>query len=281
MKISIITPVFNADKTLEKTILSVINQKIDSELEYIIVDGYSNDGTASIINRYLDKISVFISEPDQGVYDAMNKGISCATGDIIGIINADDWYNDGALKVVEDSFSQNPDISIIYSPIDNYFNGKYLNTFIPGDLDNLIFKFTLNHPSCFLKKSVYEKLGKFDLSYTIAADYDFILRAYHSKFKFKYIASSTLASYSLNGMSGKLMNKFAQIRESWIVGNKNIHNYSKSLQIKRNRFYFTWLIKEILLLPIKYFFKATTIKKVKGKLTSLFPSYPSKKYGSW
>ncbi len=281
MKISIITPVYNAEKTVERTILSVINQKLDSEIEYIIVDGCSNDGTASIINQYLDKISVFISEPDQGVYDAMNKGISCATGDIIGIINADDWYNDGALKVVEHSFSQNPDTSILYSPIDNYLNGEYLNTFIPGDLDNLIFKFTLNHPSCFVKKSVYEELGKFDLSYTIAADYDFILRAYDSECKFKYVASSTLASYSLNGMSGKLMSKFAQIRESWIVGNQIIHNYPKTQQRKRNRFYFTWLTKEILLLPIKYFIDATTIKKIKGNLRLFFPSLSSEQYGSW
>jgi glycosyltransferase involved in cell wall biosynthesis len=100
LKISVITPSFNSEKTIEKTILSVIYQKISCNLEYIIIDGGSTDRTCEIIKKYAN-IDVFISEPDAGAYDAMNKGISLATGDIIGIINSDDWYQDGTIKIVE------------------------------------------------------------------------------------------------------------------------------------------------------------------------------------
>jgi glycosyltransferase involved in cell wall biosynthesis len=237
MKISIITPVYNAATTLEKTIQSVINQPRISELQYIIVDGGSTDGSIEIIERYLDKINVFISEKDKGVYDAMNKGISQATGDVIGIINADDWYNEGALKSVENIFIQQPDISIVYSPIDNYVDGKYVNTFYPGNLDNLIFKFILNHPSCFIKKSIYQQIGLFNLSYKIAADYDLIFRAYISGAKFQFI-STPLASYSLNGMTGNLSNKFKLIKESKNVASEFVNNASKITAFKHQIFYY-------------------------------------------
>lgn len=152
MKISIVTPVYNAGKTFERTILSVINQSMDSELEYIVIDGGSKDKTLEILNRYSKHINILISEKDKGVYDAMNKGISLATGDIIGIINADDWYNDGALKSVEQAFLKFPEISVVHSPVKNYLEGKYLSTFTPGELENMPFKLPVAHPSCFVKR---------------------------------------------------------------------------------------------------------------------------------
>jgi glycosyltransferase involved in cell wall biosynthesis len=250
MKISIVTPVYNTAKTLEKTIQSVINQSRISELEYIIVDGGSTDGSIEIIERYLDKISVFISEKDKGVYDAMNKGISLASGDVIGIINADDWYNEGALQSIENIFIQQPDTSIVYSPIDNYVDGKYVNTFYPGSLDNLIFKFILNHPSCFIRKSIYEQIGLFNLSYKIAADYDLIFRAYISGAKFQFI-DTPLASYSLNGMTGNLNNKFKLIKESKNVASEFVNESSKITAFKHQIFYLKWFCRELLTLPIK------------------------------
>ncbi|NEO98666.1 MAG: glycosyltransferase [Symploca sp. SIO2E9] len=281
MKISIITPVYNAVNTLEKTILSVVNQEITSELEYIIVDGGSTDGSLEIINRYLDKIGLFISEKDLGVYDAMNKGVTRATGDIIGIINSDDWYNDGAIKIVESFFREHQEASIIYSPINNYFDGNYLNTFIPGNLDNLVFKFTINHPSCFVKKSVYERVGLFDLCYSIAADYDFILRSYTSGVKFNYI-ETPLVSYSLNGMSGKPINKFKQIRESWRIGSKIDQQLSGNLRARRRRFYLVWFCKELLFFPVKQFIKPQTTRKIKNCLRQkIGGKLPSDNYGSW
>lgn len=280
MKISIITPVFNAVETIEKTILSVVTQEMDSELEYIIVDGASKDESLEVINKYIDKIDVLISEKDQGVYDAMNKGIARTTGDIIGIINSDDWYNDGILKIVEEVFKENEDIDIVYSPINNYFEGKYLNTFIPGNLENLVFKFTINHPSCFVKKSVYDRIGLFDLSYSIAADYDFVLRAYTSGVKFHYI-ETPLVSYSLNGMSGKPITKFKQIRESWRVGSKIARQSSDNLEARRRKFYLVWLLKELAAFPVKQVVKPQTTRKIKNLIRQKVGKLPADKYGAW
>ena len=279
MKISIVTPVYNAVNTIEKTIQSVINQNHESELEYIVIDGGSSDGTIEIINRYLDKIDIFISEKDRGTYDAMNKGITHATGDIIGIINADDWYNHGAFKVVENIFAKKADISIIYSPIDNYSNGKYLSTFIPGDLDNLVFKLTLNHPSCFVRSSLYESIGMFDLSYSIVADYDFIFRAYTSGYNFLCV-DTTLPSYSLVGMSGQRKNKFRMIKEGWRVASDFVKNQPQNLKIKHSLFYINLVFKELITFPIKSF-DPLIIMKIKSYLRKKIGIFNANKYGAW
>lgn len=280
MKLSIVTPVYNAQATIEKTILSVIHQERNWELEYIVVDGGSNDGTLDIIHRYEEYIHSVISEKDQGVYDAMNKGVAKATGDIIGIINADDWYNEGAFKLVEQAFEQYPDASIIYSPIDNYLDGQYLNTFIPGDLQNLVYKFTINHPSCFVKRSVYEQIGQFDLAYSMAADYDFIFRAYQGGVTFQAI-QTPLVSYSMNGMTGKLMSKFKQIRESWKVAHDYACHTSEELTAQRKKFYRNWFLKEAIMFPIKCFVKPRVTRKVKGLIRNVFGKFPSDQYGAW
>jgi glycosyltransferase involved in cell wall biosynthesis len=277
MRLSIITPVFNAEKTIERTLLSVINQTHHFELEYIIVDGGSQDQTLEIIQKYDQYISTVISEKDKGVYDAMNKGVRCATGDIIGIINSDDWYNDNAFEVVEQAFIDTPDTSILYSPIHNYFNGEYLNTFTPGHLDRLPFKFTLNHPSCFVRRSVYDQIGEFNLDYRIAADYDFILRAYQSGLSF-HAVDTALVSYSLNGMSGNPMSKFTQIRESWRVGSTQQSNHLKN---QRLFFYINWIAKEIIVLPIKLMVKPQVTRQIKAKMRQLFGGLQSDKYGAW
>ncbi|MBE9098889.1 glycosyltransferase family 2 protein [Vacuolonema iberomarrocanum] len=281
MKFSIITPVFNAAQTLEKTILSVIGQTFDAELEYIIIDGGSTDGSLEIIDRYRDRISLVISEKDKGVYDAMNKGILNATGDVVGIINSDDWYNEGTLKTAERKFREHQDLEILYSPVDTYFNGKHLIKFLPGSLDNLSYKFTINHPSCFVKKTVYNRIGMFDLSYSIAADYDFILRAYNAGMEFAFV-EDPLASYSLNGLSGKPLAKFEQIRQSWIIGSQYISNTDKALQAKRRFFYLKWLLKEMVVFPVKPFLNPHISRSIKKQVRGLVGGrLPSDKYGAW
>jgi glycosyltransferase involved in cell wall biosynthesis len=277
MRFSIITPVYNAESTIERTLLSVIAQPRQTDLEYIVVDGGSQDQTLEIIKKYASHIDVIISSKDLGVYDAMNKGIRQATGDIIGIINSDDWYNDNAFQTIEKAFADYPETEILYSPIHNYFEGKYLNTFSPGHLDRLPFKFTINHPSCFVRRSVYDRIGEFDLTYRIAADYDFILRAYQAGVSFKAI-EVPLVSYSLNGMSGKPMSKFKQIHESWRIGSTNQAPHIKN---ERLLFYIAWIAKEIIILPIKLTIKPQVTRHIKAKIHKLFGGLQSDQYGAW
>ena len=277
-KISIITPSFNSEKTIEKTILSVINQERTSILQYIVVDGGSTDNTCEIIKKYLNNIDIFISEADSGAYDAMNKGIKLATGEIIGIINSDDWYLKDAIKKVEQEFDRHPEIDILYSPIENYYQDEYIATFIPGKLEKLSIRFTINHPSCFIKKSVYIAAGLYDLQYKIAADYDFILRLFINKFKFHSI-ETPLAAYSLNGMSSSPLpwDRAKLIEECWKISSKasDIPETNK----QRTKAYIAWIINEIFALPVRYFLKPPTARKLKSLIKQYTQSVSE--YGKW
>ncbi|MGI2906440.1 glycosyltransferase family 2 protein [Tolypothrix sp. VBCCA 56010] len=282
LKISVITPSFNSEKTIEKTILSVLSQERSCYLEYIIIDGGSTDRTCEITNKYINSINVFISEPDAGAYDAMNKGISLATGDIIGIINSDDWYQDGAIKIVEQEISKYSDIDVLYSPINNYFEGEYIATFSPGDLDKLPIRFTLNHPSCFIKKSAYDLVGLYDLQYKIAADYDFILRLFISGFKFHYV-DTPLAAYSLNGMSSaaNFFERAKLIQECWRISKQATKYKGENLYSQRNKAYLTWIFNEVFAIPARYFLKPPTARKVKIFLNKYIKKPVSDDYGKW
>lgn len=286
-KISIITPSFNSETTIEKTILSVINQQNKYPLQYIVVDGGSTDDTGKIIQKYAHHIDIFISEPDSGAYDAMNKGINLATGEIIGIINSDDWYLENAIKTVESEFDKRPEIDILYSPIENYYYGEYVATFIPGELEKLSIRFTLNHPSCFIKKSAYTVAGLYDLQYKIAADYEMILRLFNNGFKFHFI-ENPLAAYSLNGMSSSPLpwDRAKLIKECWEISKKSSDNFTEVSDKKRNKAYISWIINEVFALPARYVFKPPTARKIKIKIKNKIKNIITKttinsEYGKW
>ena len=280
-KISVITPSFNSEKTIEKTILSVINQQRIYPLEYIVVDGGSTDNTREIIHKYVTNIDKFIFEADSGAYDAMNKGINLATGEIIGIINSDDWYLKNAIKTVEEEFNKHPDIDILYSPIENYYKGEYIATFIPGELEKLSIRFTLNHPSCFIKKSAYIAADLYDLQYQIAADYDMILRLFNNGFKFHSI-ETPLAAYSLNGMSSSPLpwDRAKLIKECWKISNKASDNFPQVSEKQRTKAYIAWIINEVFALPARYFFKPPTARKIKS-IIKQFTNKSASTYGRW
>jgi glycosyltransferase involved in cell wall biosynthesis len=180
MKISIVTVCLNSDETIEDTIKSVLNQSYD-DIEHIIVDGESSDGTLSIIEKYRDKISKYVSEPDKGLYDAMNKGIKLVTGDVVGFLNADDFYaNNDVIKkiagVIQDKdvdccygdleyvSPDNPDKTIRRWKSQSYRNGLFRQGWHPP------------HPTFFAQKNAFDKYGTFDLNYSIGADYELMLR---------------------------------------------------------------------------------------------------------
>lgn len=186
MKISIITVCYNSEKTIEDTIKSVLSQSYD-DFEYIIVDGQSKDQTLEIIGQYKnDKHIKLISEKDKGLYDAMNKGIRNSTGDVIGIINSDDvLFDRNVFQTVVDNFDDETDIvyaDVLYcdesldKTIRNYISGENKTDFwCPA------------HPSMYVRKEVFDKIGLYDLSYRVVADYDFMVRCNAAGIRFKYI----------------------------------------------------------------------------------------------
>lgn len=194
--ISIVTIVYNDVLHIEKTILSVINQT-SHKIEYIIIDGGSNDGTVEIIKKYDKHLSYWCSETDDGIVDAFNKGISCANGDIIGLVNSGDFLEDGALEKVMDSFDNNTDI--VYGNMQYWKDGKKQYIFKADH--TLLPKFmSINHPAVFVKKEVYEKLGLFSERYKVAMDYELILRFFKNGARFKYI-DTVLSNMALGGVS--------------------------------------------------------------------------------
>lgn len=179
MKISIITVCYNSEKTIESAIKSVLGQTHD--IEYIIVDGGSTDGTVGIINKYRDRISKIISEPDKGIYDAMNKGIRAATGDVVGTLNSDDFYVDGFVveKVVKKFEEKNVDClwgDLVY--VDRMNADKVVRVWKSSEYGTGKFKsgWYPPHPTFFVKRSVYEKYGLFNPDFKIAADIEIMLR---------------------------------------------------------------------------------------------------------
>ena len=199
-KVSIITVVLNGEKTIEQTILSVINQTYKN-IEYIIIDGDSSDGTMDIVQKYSKYISLIISERDAGLYDAMNKGINHATGDIIGIINSDDWYEQDAVeKIVQKMMLE--DAELIHGDVRRIKeDGKsYISK--PSNLREIVIYMPIYHPTVFIKRNIYTMKGGFDTQYEIAADYELLLRLYYKNVEYTYIPE-VIANFRENGISEK------------------------------------------------------------------------------
>lgn len=199
-KISIITVVYNGVKHIEQCIQSVLNQNYPN-LEYIIIDGGSTDGTQDIIMKYNSSIAYWVSEKDTGIYNAMNKGWKKASGEIIAILNADDYYLEGALKSVSCFFDQT-NADIIYGNMTKlrviggtpYFREEFPN------LDKMEESMGVFHPSTFVKRRVYQKLNGYNEEYQLSSDYDFFLRAYKRNFTFKYLNVNT-SVFRIGGVS--------------------------------------------------------------------------------
>lgn len=180
MKFSIITTSFNSEKTIKDTIESVLSQSY-KDIEYIIIDGNSSDNTLKIVREYKERISHIISEKDNGIYDAMNKGITLATGDIVGILNSDDvYYSNKSLEYIAHEFKRtNVDIvwgNILYVKRDNL--NIVTRKWISGSYKSGLFRKGWHppHPSFFIRRKLYEKYGLFKTNLKIAADYELMLR---------------------------------------------------------------------------------------------------------
>ena len=182
-KISVITVCFNSESTIRGTILSVLGQKY-SNLEYLIVDGNSKDNTVRIIKEFADFDSriKWISEPDKGLYDAMNKGISMASGDYVGIINADDFFTDElVLTRIADEFKKNASLEAVYGNV-IYVNPNDLGTIVRKYSSALIrpelfrWGFMPAHATFYCKRELFDKSGYYRLGFKIAADFELLMR---------------------------------------------------------------------------------------------------------
>jgi len=211
-KISIITVVYNAQNTIERSINSVLGQNFKN-IEYIIVDGGSTDGTREIIENYREKIDGFISEPDKGIYDAMNKGIALATGDVIGTINADDYFADNdVLYNIAKVFAEQ-DTAILYGNLDYIdINDKIVRKWRSGKYSKGMFNWGWMppHPTFYCKKSLFEKLGVYKLDYGSAGDYELMLRFIHLNDINTYYLNMVLIKMVVGGVSNKSLSNRVQ-----------------------------------------------------------------------
>lgn len=203
MLFSIITVCFNSEKTIERTIKSVLEQSCQ-DYEYILVDGASSDRTLEIIHKYKPLFQgrmKLISEPDKGIYDAMNKGIQAASGELIGIINSDDYYEKDALEKIARAYP-GYDYTIIYGMLRTILNGKEVAVYIKNH--EFLEKDMIAHPSCFVTKKIYNRFGGYSLQYPYSADYEFMLRIKRQKeVRFTPIYS-IISNFSLDGASGSV-----------------------------------------------------------------------------
>jgi glycosyltransferase involved in cell wall biosynthesis len=220
LKVTLITVTYNSALTLADTINSIRDQDYDN-IEYIIIDGNSNDRTVKIIKDNLDVVTRWISEPDSGLYDAMNKGIKLATGDVVGIINSDDFYHrkDAISKIVE-GFSQKK-IQCVFADVRfvksnnlektiRYYSSKKFN------LGAFSWGFMPAHPTFFTHRDNYEKFGFYRTDFKIAADFELLVRfLYKHKLIFKYLPLD-LIKMRLGGLST------ASLKSTWIINQEDL-----------------------------------------------------------
>jgi len=213
-KITIITVVYNAEKTIEQTIKSVIAQSYP-DIEYIIIDGKSDDGTIDIINKYRSKISLFISEEDNGIYDAMNKGINHSSGEILFFLNADDYLVDNEVigEIIEKYRNCNCDLLYGYVNIEYLINNK-------PSFQKYAYEFTLEnlrkgcqppHQGLFIKKQVFTESGLFDLNFKSASDFEFYCRIIDKNYSHVYI-DKLISIFKYGGTSSNFFSDYESIK---------------------------------------------------------------------
>lgn len=237
MLISIITVSYNSAATIRDTLESISKQEY-SNIEHIIIDGKSTDSTIAIIKEFAH-VTRYISEADKGLYDAMNKGLQLATGDIIGILNSDDFYADNeVLKKVAAAFD-NPHTHCVYGDL-QYVNAgnpkKIVRTWKAGkfSLKNFLYGWMPPHPTFFARRGVYDKVGLFNTTLKTAADYEMMLRIlYKHEYPVVYIPTVLVKMRSGGVSNASLRNRFKANREdarAWTLNNKRPHFFTLYLK---------------------------------------------------
>ena len=225
MKISIVTSVYNNKETISEAIESVLSQTYDN-IEYIVVDGASSDGTVDIIENYADKITTFISEPDKGIYDGLNKGIGLATGDVVGFLHSDDLFEDEyVLEKIAKAF-KTMHVDSIYGDltyVSKEDTSKVVRYWKSGvfTMGKLKRGWMPPHPTFYVKREVYQKYGVFDTTFKIAADYDSILRFLGREKVSTHYIHEVLVKMRVGGASNKSIKNLVQKSKEDLKAMKN------------------------------------------------------------
>ena len=220
MKISVITISYNAENTIEKTLKSIENQSYNN-IEHIIIDGGSKDSTLEICNSFSHEAKI-ISESDNGVYDAFNKGLKLATGDVIGFLNADDtFYNENSIQDIVDAFSNN-ETDIVFGNLD-YVNeeSKVIRNWISRPYEKGLLKkaWKIAHPSFYCKKEVYDRLGGYNDSFKIAGDFELCLRFLEINQVPSFYLNKKLVKMLVGGISN------SALKSKWIIFKEDLRAF--------------------------------------------------------
>ncbi len=244
MKISIITVAYNSSATIETTLDSVQAQGYP-ELEYIVVDGGSTDATLDTVRKYPELVTQLISEPDRGIYDAMNKGVQRATGEVVGILNSDDFYcHSQVLQEVAEAFAADPALDVLMGDVD-FVSEEDLNrpvrTYRATGFRPWMFRlgFMPPHPAIFIRKTAYQRVGLYKLGYKIAADFDFLVR----------LLLIDQAKYRIAGTQWVRMRTGGASTSGW---KSNLISTREMLRSLRENGVFSSMPMLLLRLPVKY-----------------------------
>jgi glycosyltransferase involved in cell wall biosynthesis len=247
--VTIITVVFNGKKYLEQTIMSVLNQTYD-HIEYVIIDGGSTDGTLDIIHKYEEQIDYWRSEPDEGIYDAMNKGIAASSGILVNLLNADDYFELDAVKLVVDKYLKYDLPCIIYGDA-YYVDETYsMKARFYSTLHNWL-GMTANHQAMFVHRDIYTAVGLYDPRYKLSGDYDFFIRSAEKNVYYLKLNDSIANCRN----DGSTLLYASKSREEANVINKN---YYGSFSIKR----FAFLVFNYLWMPLKLNLRTALYKTI-------------------
>ena len=230
MKITVITTSFNSAKTIEGTLKSVLTQTYE-DYEYLIVDGASTDGTLDIAHRYeplFEGRMKIVSEPDKGIYDAMNKGIAHATGDVVGFLNSDDFFtDDSVLETIAKSFMAIPELEAVYGDV-HYVDESDLTRTVRYYSSHRFYREKMRrgympaHPSFYCKKSCFDKFGNYDISFKIAADFELLLRIiYKGNIAMTYIPKDFVTMRTGGASSSGLKSHRQIFKDHWRAFRKN------------------------------------------------------------
>lgn len=230
---SIVTVCYNSEKTIEKTIKSILNQTFQ-DYEYIIIDGKSRDCTLEIVKKYQEQFGnkmKVVSERDNGLYDAMNKGIRLATGRYVSILNSDDWYNPNTLQYVHELTEKENEYYAVIGNIQRVSEDEKPIYIYDFDMDRIEKKIAFGHPSMFITKTVYEEVGEYNLEYSLAADIDFQYRLYEKDSITWNVSKEVFTNMRAGGATDN-----PKYRKKWVAQYSEINHRYKGGNILFHKF---------------------------------------------